>query len=74
MIRRLAILVILWSLLEFATAGIISSSEELTAQSWLVADADNKILDSKDTIAVRSIGSITKLMTVLAVKIGRAHV
>lgn len=67
MIRRLAILVILWSLLEFATAGIISSSEELTAQSWLVADADNKILDSKDTIAVRSIGSITKLMTVLAV-------
>ena len=46
---------------------IIDDTEDLTARSWLVADADNKVLASKDTTAVRSIGSITKIMTVLAV-------
>jgi D-alanyl-D-alanine endopeptidase (penicillin-binding protein 7) len=46
---------------------IIDDLGDLTAKSWLVADADNKIMASKDTTTVRSIGSITKIMTVLAV-------
>jgi D-alanyl-D-alanine endopeptidase (penicillin-binding protein 7) len=46
---------------------VIDNLGDLTAKSWLVADADNKILASKDTTTVRSIGSITKIMTVLAV-------
>jgi D-alanyl-D-alanine endopeptidase (penicillin-binding protein 7) len=45
----------------------ITDVSDLTAQSWLVADGENQILVGKDTAAVRSIGSITKLMTALAV-------
>lgn len=45
----------------------IRDSNDLTARSWLIADADNKILGSKDTNTVRSIASITKIFTVLTV-------
>jgi len=48
-------------------AAILDDPEDLTARSWLVADADNKVIASKDTTSSRAIGSITKLMTVLAV-------
>lgn len=66
MLKKLITWVIV-SIATTATAKIILDSDDLTARSWLVADADNKILDSKDTTTVRSIGSITKIMTVLAV-------
>ena len=39
----------------------------LTAQAWLVADGSGKILDVNHTKDVRSIASITKLMTVMVV-------
>ena len=39
----------------------------LTAQAWLVADGSGKILDGNHTKDVRSIASITKLMTVMVV-------
>jgi D-alanyl-D-alanine endopeptidase (penicillin-binding protein 7) len=39
----------------------------LTAQSWLVADSNGKILDGNKTTDIRSIASITKLMTVMVV-------
>ena len=39
----------------------------LTAQSWLVADGSGKILDGNHTKDIRSIASITKLMTVMVV-------
>ena len=39
----------------------------LTAQSWLVADGNGKILDGNKTTEIRSIASITKLMTVMVV-------
>ena len=45
----------------------IDDTHDLTAKSWLVADADNKILAGKDVQEVRSIASITKVMTVLTV-------
>jgi D-alanyl-D-alanine endopeptidase (penicillin-binding protein 7) len=47
--------------------AVLDYPADLTARSWLVADVNNTILASKDTATVRSIGSITKLMTVLAV-------
>jgi len=46
---------------------VLDDITDLTARSWLVADADNKILAGKDTTTVRAIGSITKLMTVMTV-------
>jgi D-alanyl-D-alanine endopeptidase (penicillin-binding protein 7) len=39
----------------------------LTAQAWLVADGSGKIIDGNHTKDVRSIASITKLMTVMVV-------
>jgi D-alanyl-D-alanine carboxypeptidase len=45
----------------------ITDVSDVTAHSWLVADVDNRILASKNIATVRSIGSITKIMTVLAV-------
>jgi len=39
----------------------------LTAQSWLVADGNGKILDGNHTKDIRSVASITKLMTVMIV-------
>jgi D-alanyl-D-alanine endopeptidase (penicillin-binding protein 7) len=48
-------------------APIIDDTDDLTARSWLVTDADNKILGSKNTRDVRSIASITKIFTVLTV-------
>lgn len=47
--------------------AVIDDTDDLTAKSWLVADADNKILGSKDITTSRSIASITKVMTVLTV-------
>lgn len=48
-------------------ARTIDDTDDLTARSWLVADANNKILGSKNTGDVRSIASITKVFTVLTV-------
>jgi D-alanyl-D-alanine endopeptidase (penicillin-binding protein 7) len=39
----------------------------ITAQAWLVADKDGKRIDGNNTNEVRSIASITKLMTVMIV-------
>ena len=39
----------------------------LTAKSWLVADGQGKVLDSKNPDEIRSIASITKLMTAMVV-------
>lgn len=48
-------------------APVIDDTDDLTARSWLVADADDKILGSKNTGDVRPIASITKVFTVLTV-------
>ncbi len=39
----------------------------ITAQSWLIADQNGKVLQGENTQAIRSIASITKLMTVMVV-------
>jgi D-alanyl-D-alanine endopeptidase (penicillin-binding protein 7) len=52
-------------------AAVIDDPDTLTARSWLVADADNKVLGSKNTGDVRSIASITKVFTVLTVMLAK---
>jgi D-alanyl-D-alanine endopeptidase (penicillin-binding protein 7) len=54
-------------LLCFLYTGAQAQVVPLTAQSWLVADGNGKILDGNKTTDIRSIASITKLMTVMVV-------
>ena len=46
---------------------VIDDTDDLTAKSWLVTDADDRVLGSKNTSDIRSIASITKVFTVLTV-------
>jgi D-alanyl-D-alanine endopeptidase (penicillin-binding protein 7) len=54
-----------------AILALVTSSayanQSLTAQAWLVADSNGKILEGSNTTEVRSIASITKLMTAMVV-------
>ena len=47
--------------------GIAYADPNLTAQAWLVADSNGKILEGSNMSEVRSIASITKLMTAMVV-------
>ena len=53
------------------TLTLVTSSvyadQTLTAQAWLVADSNGKILEGSNTTEIRSIASITKLMTSMVV-------
>ena len=60
------VLTILLSLI-ISTASYAEPVPLLTAKSWLVADRNGKIIDGNNTAEVRSIASITKLMTVMIV-------
>lgn len=52
----------------FATLIINTSfAGQITAQSWLVANEEGKILSGENTKEIRSIASITKLMTAMVV-------
>lgn len=55
---------ILFTLLSNANADPVPN---VTAQAWLVADENGKILNGTHTTDIRSIASITKLMTVMVV-------
>jgi D-alanyl-D-alanine endopeptidase (penicillin-binding protein 7) len=54
-----------------AMLALVTSSayadQTLTAQAWLVADSNGKILEGSNMTEVRSIASITKLMTAMVV-------
>jgi len=45
----------------------VAQTPAITAQSWLVADGNGKIINGTHTTDVRSIASITKLMTAMVV-------
>lgn len=47
--------------------GSANANTSLTAQAWLVADSNGKILEGSNMTEVRSIASITKLMTAMVV-------
>jgi len=63
--RILPILVFL-TFLSFGTANS-AQSVPITATSWLVADGSGKVIDGANTTQVRSIASISKLMTAMIV-------
>ena len=56
---------VLVSLVMSFTASV--QSMPITAQAWAVADANGKVLRSENRTSIRSIASITKLMTVMVV-------
>ena len=60
MIKKLIII------LTLATSSVYAD-QTLTAQAWLVADSNGKILEGSNMSEVRSIASITKLMTAMVV-------
>ena len=60
MIKKLIAILIL------ATSSAYAD-QTLTAQAWLVADSNGKILEGSNMTEVRSIASITKLMTAMVV-------
>ena len=60
MIKKLIAILIL------ATSSVYAD-QTLTAQSWLVTDSNGKILEGSNITEVRSIASITKLMTAMVV-------
>ena len=47
--------------------GLAQADPNLTAQAWLVADSNGKVLEGSNMNEVRSIASITKLMTAMVV-------
>lgn len=61
MLRKIFLIPILLAIALGANAKVV------TAQSWLVSDAQGKIIQSENTEQVRSIASITKLLTVITV-------
>jgi len=50
-----------------ALFGTVYADTNLTAQAWLVADSNGRILEGSNMSEVRSIASITKLMTAMVV-------
>ena len=56
---------LLLTLLLFVSIPVFSA--DITAKSWILADDANNIIQSKNISEQRSIGSITKLMTVIVV-------
>jgi D-alanyl-D-alanine endopeptidase (penicillin-binding protein 7) len=54
------------AILLLATSSAYANTS-LTAQSWLVADSEGNIIKGSNTTEVRSIASITKLMTAMVV-------
>jgi D-alanyl-D-alanine endopeptidase (penicillin-binding protein 7) len=54
------------AILTLATSSVYAD-QTLTAQAWLVADHNGKILEGSNMTEIRSIASITKLMTAMVV-------
>jgi len=51
----------------FASSAFANEPVKVTANSWIVADADGNIIEGKNTETVRAIASITKLVTAMVV-------
>ena len=54
-------------LLCLLAASASASAQKITATSWLVADGNGHVIESRNASEPRSIASITKLMTVMVV-------
>lgn len=67
MLRHLCKMVLVILLLPILPSWAGTNIVPITAQAWLVADKDGKKIDGNNTTEIRSIASITKLMTVMIV-------
>lgn len=67
MIRSFVLMVLLLCAPVWAQKNTTQKTTPITAKSWLVADADGQMIAGTNIDAVRSIASITKLMTAIAV-------
>ena len=63
----ISLLLFLFSLFQAANANAITSTNMLTAKSWVVTDSEGKIIAGENYEAVRSIASVTKLITAITV-------
>ena len=61
MIKKLIAITVL------SLCGTVQADSNFTAQAWLVADSNGKILEGSNMSEIRSIASITKLMTAMVV-------
>ena len=64
--RRILSLLVLFAIL-YSGQSAAAKPVPITATSWLVADGEGNILESKNSTEQRSIASITKLMTAMVV-------
>lgn len=68
MVRQLYKIIFINLLCAFFSTGVSADPmPQITAQSWLVADSSGNVLHGTNIDDVRSIASITKLMTVMVV-------
>ena len=68
MVRQLYTILAIGILLALFHNGVRADPlPNITAQAWLIADENGKIIEGTHTTDVRSIASITKLMTVMVV-------
>jgi len=51
----------------FASTAFANKPVKITADSWIVADADGNIIEGKNIETIRAIASITKLVTAMVV-------
>lgn len=65
MTRFLIEIIIVSTFLSFLFGSDAHAQPNITAQAWLVADDTGNVLDGAHTTEIRSIASITKLMTVM---------
>lgn len=64
LVRKIFTLLVVFAALCF---GSVTKAESVSAKAWIVSDENGKIIDGKNTTDVRSIASITKLVTVMVV-------
>lgn len=68
MVKLISKILALFLLSALLSSGVRADPlPSITAQAWLVADENGKVIDGIHTTDVRSIASITKLMTVMVV-------
>ena len=65
MIKTLIEIIIVSTCISVLFGSNAQAQPNITAQAWLVADVDGNVLDGSRMTEIRSIASITKLMTVM---------
>lgn len=67
MLRNITKIILISFVFSLSTLSYAKNTNHLTAHAWLVADKSNNIIVGENTNEIRSIASITKLMTAMVV-------